>query len=823
MSSNTPSSDFFYKLPKSRQHIIALLVLFVVPFILFYATTLGGKELQRHDITQWRGAAESIIEYRAEFGEEPLWASNMFGGMPSFVISTLPQTVHLDYFSRFFRDIYPAFQYWVLLGGMYFFLTLMGFRSLTALFASLMYGLTSYFAVIIIAGHTSKFFALALIPWMFSGYWLIAKTKAKLWGLLIFTAAMALEVRAGHIQITYYFIYLLGFLWLYDGWLLLKEKSYKKFAIITGFLVLGGLMGAFGNAERMLSQQEYAKHSTRGGSAITNTDGLDSNYAFLWSQGISETLTIFMPNIYGGASPDYWGPKTSTSGPHYFGALSLLLLILALSRVREKQMYVFFGAGALGILFAWGENFAFFNQLAFDIIPLYNKFRAPETWLVLPAFAFSVVAAYALAWLLDRTDKTERSFKQVQSPVIITAVLFVGIFLHVNSFDFKKDGEVERIASQIAQQNRVNPQNPQVIQQANNFVNTRLVPGREEKAKSDLLRFGIILVIGGGVVYLLYTSRIATGLAGLILVTTIGGDMILVGQRYMPETSLVNSNVGAEETILSKKRDLDQFLIDNTDSGEGYPYRVLPLLDNAFSNSEPSYYYPSLGGYSAAKLSLAQDVFMVNENPLFSGSQGINLDLLRVLNTKYITYTPGLNLAGLTPVFQSNSGVVYEVSNVLPKAFFADSTVTANSPNEAYELIYSGRTDFSKMAIVEGFDAETYMDSTSTVEVLTYNYGAEMSFNLKRSEPGFLVISEIFYDDGWVALLNGEEVQIHKTNYLLRGIQIPAGEHTLELDFRPRSFYGGVMLSRISLGFQLGLLLLIGFLKFRKKPEEGEE
>ncbi len=779
--------------------------------------------MQRHDITQWRGAAQSILDYRAEFDEEPLWAANMFGGMPSFVISTLPQTVHLDYFARFFRKIYPAFQYWVLLGGMYFFLILMGFRPLTALFGSLMYGLSSYFAVIIIAGHTSKFFALALIPWLFAGYWLIAKTKAKLWGLLLFTAAMALEVRAGHIQITYYFMFLLAPLWIYDGWLLFKDKSYKQFAIITAFLVAGGLMGVSGNAERTLSQQEYAKHSTRGGSALDGTTGLNTNYAFLWSQGISETLTIFMPNIYGGASPDYWGPKSSTSGPHYFGALSLLLLILALSRVREKQMYIFFGAGILGIFFAWGENFAFFNQLAFDIIPLFNKFRAPETWLVVPAFAFSIVATYAVAWLLDHTDEAKKSFSTVRTPLIVTAVLFVGIFLHVNSFDFKKDGEVERIASQIAQQNRVSPQNPQVIQQANNFVNTRLVPGREEKAKSDLLRFGIILVIGGGVVYLLYTSRLSAGLAGLILVTTISGDMILVGQRYIPETSLVDSNVGAETTILSKKRDLDQFLVDNVDSGNGYSYRVLPLLDNAFSNSEPSYYYPSLGGYSAAKLSLIQDVFFNNGNPFFSGAQGINIDLLRVLNTKYLTYTPGLNISGLTPAFQSNSGVVYEVSNVLPKAFFVDSTVVVNSPTEAYELLYPGRTNFSEVAIVENFEPTTSIDSTSSVEVASYNYGAEMSFNLKRSEPGFLVISEIFYDDGWIALLDGEEVQIHKTNYLLRGIQVPEGEHTLELDFRPRSFYGGVILARISLGFQLGLLLLLGFLKFRKKPEEGEE
>lgn len=814
-------SDFFHKLSKPIQHSIALAILFIVPLILFFDITLGGKELQRHDITQFRAGAESIIDYREKFGEEPLWASNMFGGMPSFVISTKTQVPHLEFLSRPFKSLYPAFQFWVLLSGMYFFLILMRFRPLSAAFGSMMFGLSTYFTVIIIAGHTSKFFTIALIPWILCGYWLLTRSKHKVAGLLLFTAAMALEVRATHPQITYYFLYLLGFLWLFDGWKAFKEKKIKKWAIITLLLFTGGVMGVLGNAERTLSQQEYAKHSTRGGSAISETTGLDTNYAFLWSQGISETLSLIVPDIYGGASPDYWGPKSVTSGPHYFGALLLPFFIIALFKVRKKIMYVFLGTGIMAIFFSWGGHFLVLNNLAFEYIPLFNKFRAPETWLVLTSFCFTVVAVYGLDWIFDFKEKKNTAFKELYAPLGLTAMVFLGSFLFVNSLSFTKANEIDSIASQIAQQNQVSPQNPQVQQQALNYVNTRLVPEREEKAKGDVIRLGLFILLSGGVIYLFSTSKLSPALAGFGFIFLLGADMIPVDQRYMPEQSFVDSVVDAEKIILSNKRDIDQYIQENINSADGYPYRVFPLLDNPFSNAEPSYFYPSLGGYSGAKLSLAQDVFMANKNPLFAGATGINLGLLRVLNTKYITYSRGLSFPGIKPVFEGQAGVVYEVENVLPKAFFVDSVITVETAKAAYDKLFPSNLDFANTAIVENFDAVTSPDSTSLVRITDYT-GAELEMEVSRSKTGFLVISEIYYADGWVALLNGKEIPIYKTNYLLRGVQIPEGTHTLSLDFRPNTFYFGITLSWISLSFQIALALLLGFTFWKKRNLNSE-
>ena len=737
-------TDFFYQFPRSIQHGIALAILFVIPLILFFDSTLGGKDFARHDTTQWRAGAQSIIEYRREYKQEPLWASNMFGGMPSFVISTQNQVRHLDRYMGKFRHIYPAFQYWVMLSGMYLLLVLMRFRPLSAVMGSLLFSLTTYFPIIIMAGHVTKFFTLALVPWTIAGYWLMTRYKSKrLWGLLLFTVAMALEIRASHPQITYYFMFLIGALWLFDSYAYIKEKKYKIWGMVTAFLIIGGVMGILGNAERTLSQQAYAEHSIRGGSDLDNSTGLDENYAFAWSQGVSETLTLLIPNVYGGASPEYWGPKSFTSGPHYLGALSLVFIVLALFLIKNRLMYIFFGVGTLAVLFSWGGNFRLLNHLAFEYIPYFNKFRAPETWLVVTAFCFSVVSVYGLDALLDVIKEKRFTFKHLYPPLGTSIGVFVVLFLFANSLDFTKTGEVESISYQIAQQNQVNPNNPQVQQRARQIVVQQFVPQREEKAKTDIVRLGVFLVIGIGLVYGVSIQKIAPAIAGFGFILLVSYDLINVGHRYMDERKFVETSasigVNLERQILSQRRDIDQYIQENISKDSMYPYRVLPLLDNYFSNAIPAYFYPSLGGYSGAKLSVAQNVLAPN-GPLFNGEQGLNIGLLELLNTKYITYTPGMAIDGITPVFTGQSGVVYELDNVLPKAFFVDSVITTNTANEAYNFL-SSNIDFSTTAVVENYAPTIQSDPTASVEVTEYT-GAEMTLKISKSAPGFLVLSE---------------------------------------------------------------------------------
>lgn len=806
-------SGFFFSLPAARQHVIALLILFLIPFFLFTATTIGGKELKRHDTTQWRASAQSTIEYREQYGKEALWVTNVFGGMPAYVISVKKQVPHLDDLQSLFRGIYPAFQHWVMLAGMYVLLVVMGFRPVTALFGALMYSLTTYFPIIVGAGHATKFMTLAYAPWVIAGYWMLSKKENKLPGLLFFSAAFTLNLRAGHPQITYYFFYLIVFLWLFDSWQAYKEKNFRQLGLLTGLLLAGGIIGALGHAQNLLTLQEYTAHSIRGGSAVLGSaaTGLDSGYAFAWSQGIRETLTLLIPDLFGGASPAYWGPKSFTSGPHYLGILALPFIFIALFRQRSRTMFLFFGVGVLAIFFAWGEHFRLLNEFAFSNIPLFNKFRAPETWLVLTVFCFSIVAAYGLEWFIDFVKQAQkRELKALYLPLGFSVAVLLFAFVQVNSMQYSRPGEVENIAAQIARQNQVSAQHPQVMQQAENYVLTRLVPEREEKAKKDVMRGFLWLALSTALVYLMVSGKIDLSIGVFALILILAVDLIQVGKRYIPDDIIVAGNIDPEYLIQSQRRDIDTYIQEHISEDSTYPYRVFPLLDNPFNNNIPSYFYPSIGGYTGAKLSIVQDV-IDERGPLFTGTSGINTDLLSLLNVKYLTYIPGLNLPGFELVFSSPSGVVYENKNVLPKAFFVDSVITTQNPAEAYAYLNPGAIDFTHTAVVEtSAPITTNPDSAASVKVTRYT-GPEISLKVKRGKPGFLVLSEIYYPDGWIAELNGEEIPIYKTNYLLRGIEIPAGEHEVEFRFEPESYRIGVMLASFSLFIQilLGGVILV--------------
>ncbi len=813
------SEGFFYSLSEWKQHAIALAILFLVPFFLFTATTIGGKELQRHDITQWRAGAESVIEYREKFDKEPLWVENMYLGMPAFVVSVATQVPHIDFVSRFFHKIYPAFQYWIMLSGTYFLLILMGFRPLTAVFGSITYSLTTYFPIIIGAGHTSKFVALAFAPWIFVGYWKLTRSDNKLAGLLLFTVAMALEVRAGHPQITYYFMYLLGFLWIADSWNQIKEKNFRQFGIITGLLILGGIVGIVGHAQSFLTLQEYSPFSIRGGSALDGTTGLSAGYAFAWSQGIKETLTLFIPEIFGGASPNYFGPKSFTSGPHYLGALVLPFILVALFKQKSRTLFVFFGTGTLAIIFAWGGNFLLINQLAFDYIPLFNKFRAPETWLVLTAFCYSIVAVYGLDWFIDFVKKKSSSIQELYIPLGITALIFAFLFIQVKSSDFTNPNEVARLSQQIAQQNQVSPNNPQVKQRAISVIQQNFVPERKESANRDLFRLGIFLALTITLIWFALKRKLSIGLASLGLIFLAGFDMITVGKRYIPEQVIVDKNRDTVAYLESRKRDIDQYIIDNINSENGeYRYRVFPLLVSTFQEATPSYFYPTIGGYTGAKLSIVADLQKAG-GPLYKGDAGLNLELLGALNIKYINYQTGLRIPGLREVFTGNSGSVFENEKLLPKAFFVDSLVFVDTPQEAFNFVDQPNVNYSNVAVVENADGLTTMPDASSSVVVTNYTGAEISLEIERSQPGFLVLSEIYYPAGWIAKLNGEEVPIYKTNYVLRGFEIPAGEHKLELEFKPNSYSLGVTLGWISLIIQILLGIAVGFIHLQKKSK----
>ncbi|MDZ7681498.1 MAG: hypothetical protein U5J63_07200 [Fodinibius sp.] len=350
MSSNDSlKDDVISRLSDKKRHGIALLTLFILPLILYSAIFFGGQQFPGSDETQWRAGAQSVIEHIETYDEHPLWVSNMFSGMPSTVIHNPAPPTNLDTLIEWVDgNTFPLPYFWILLSGAYLFFVIQGLRPFSSALGSILIGFTTYLPIILEAGHNSKFIAIAFIPWLFVGYLLISRSAKTFLGFFTFALAVTLQLRANHPQITYYFLYLLGFWWMYDSWLAYKKDQIQDWLQRTGIAFGAGILAILCSIDMYWRLYEYAQYSTRSGSTLASSSsgggGLTLEYAFSWSQGVGELLTLVIPGLYGGSSGEaYWGPKSFTSGPHYLGGIAFLLALIGLFRYRKKIKYLFFG------------------------------------------------------------------------------------------------------------------------------------------------------------------------------------------------------------------------------------------------------------------------------------------------------------------------------------------------------------------------------------------------------------------------------------------------------------------------------------------------
>lgn len=802
-SQNTSlKEDFISRLSDKKQHGIALLILFILPLILYSPIFFGGQQFMGTDITQWRAGSESVIEFIEEYDEHPNWATNMFSGMPSYVIHNPGSPPNIDTFiKKISGSVQPLLYFWVLLSGAYFFFVIQGVRPFSSALGSILIGFTTYLPIIIEAGHYNKFVAFALIPWMFVGYYLVSRSQKKLAAFFVFALAMTLQIRANHPQVTYYFLYLLGFWWIYDSWLAYKKDEIMDWLQRTGIAFGAGVLAIICSIDLYWRLYEYAQYSTRGGSTLESTGGgggLSLEYAFSWSQGIGELLTLVIPGLYGGSSGEaYWGPKSFTSGPHYFGAIAFVLALIGIFRYRKKIKYLFFGVGSLTALFSLGYHFPLLNEFMFNYMPYFNKFRTPEMWLIATVFCFSVLAVYGIEALFDIAKSKQKSINDLFLPLGIA--LGLGVVFAFGSdalLSYEKPGEVQQYAQQLARQNNVSPDNPQVQQRVQNFINTQVKPQRKEMASSDSTRYLILALLASGLIVGLVKRKISKGyfLIGLLLLA--GYDMLSVDSRYVAEDQLVSDRMEPEQLIQQQQQPVDKFIMENIESKEGYPYRVFPLMRNPFNNAIPSYFYPTIGGYTGAKLAHYQDLidnFLTGQNrPTINASTHAVLDML---NVKYVTAQQQLPFNGYTEVYNQNGQRAYLNDDVLPKAFFVDSIREVASPQQAVDLMQSDSFNPAETAIVET-DQSLSVSQDTTAEVSVTNYNAKaIELQTSTSEENFLVLSEIYYPAGWEATIDGEPTEIFKTNFVLRGLQVPAGDHTIRMTFEPASNIWGLRIA----------------------------
>ncbi len=810
------------RLTDRQQHLLIAGFLIILSFAFFWPIHFGGRSLVATDIVQWRGMAEVMMQYRETTGEEPLWNPNAFGGMPGYLINYPHLVPQIDTLIGWLRKfIWPSSHFIVLLLGAYWLFFFLSRDKLASLLGACAYGLTTYIPVILVAGHNTKFIALAFAPYMVLAFAYTLR-KPGLLASLLFAIAAAANIRAGHVQITYYVSFLIGIWWLVEGIWAIREKRLPTFLQATGWLVLGSVLALLMVAQPYLAIWEYKQFTIRG--AAGETGGLDWSYAMQWSQGVSELITLLIAGAFGGGSQEaYWGPKPFTAGPHYIGGIVLALAIIAALRVRQRPATALTISAILMTLFALGSHAAWVNRFMFEHFPLFSSFRAPETWMVVVVFALAGLAAYGL-WYLTSDEETEQARMERMQIALATfgglAALVLLLFLFKGAlFRFERPGEFQQVVQAVAQQSGVSPSDPRVYTAAERYL-SNVRQERMELFNRDALRTLIFLLLGGGLFWLYLQQKVGRNLLHTALVLLVIIDLWGVDRRYLNE-DVLQPERPIERTI--PEYDFDRFIKQQIQQvgGPGH-FRVLPLALNPMNNAQPVYHYEAVAGYHGAKLRVFQE--FVNNVLFAQGMDRPDPKALDMLNVRYIIARD--TLPGTQVVFQSQTGLlVLENPDYLPRAYLVGRYEVISHEDSILQRLKS--PDFNPrttVILIRKPDIEPVpLDGTSVAEVHIEKYTPrEIRLRVRTDAPRLLVLSEVYYPAGWKAYVDGKEVPIYQANYLFRALPVPEGDHEVVLRFDPASHRIGYLISLISTLLVYGTVLGITGASFLKKRRTSQ-
>jgi hypothetical protein len=802
-------------------HAIAVVV-FLLVAVIYSKPAFEHKVLSQQDLSQWKAMAQNSFQYKETHGHFPLWSEGMFSGMPAYHLAMEPETFSPQ------STFYHVLTLWLMKPASFFFLACICFYFLSqvlrvnpyvGIVGGLAYAYASYNAVIIYVGHDTKMQAIAMMP-AFIGSLMLIFEKKYWWGVALLAFSTALFVSANHPQIIYYALIIVAFMTVGYGVRWIREKDFRHLLIAGALTIFGGLTGVLCNAVVSFTTYDYAKASIRGGSALATAggqvtrNGLSQDYAFSYSMYKTEPFEMLVPKIYGGSGqlevpedkskaiaalqempPElgrqlqqflsfYWGGIGSTSGPVYVGAIICFLALLGFVVLDGKHKWWILAACVLGILMSWGSYFAGFNGLLLKLLPGYDKFRAPSMTLVIPNFLFCVMAVLSLQRLftLPAVERVAFWEKYKKGLYLTGGVFVVGLLLYF-SFDYSRDGE-----KQVLQQ--ASTQGPQVGESVRHFFQG-LREDRQGLFMGSLLRSFLFVAAAAILAGLAIKGKMRPlamlGLIGaLSFIDLIGIDLdYLNNDRYQDEEDAVTpfNPTPADRQIMQDK---------------GY-YRVFDLRqggrEQITNNASTALFHRSVGGYHPAKLSIYQDLL---EHQLYNFPDCG--PVLNMLNTKYI----------IQPTRTGSDSVMVN-PGALGAAWFVRSVKYASTAKTVMDEL-TGLDTKDTAIVFEADRSRVVFDpmagDPAEVIRLVKNDNDVMEYESVSSRKGFAVFSEVFYDRGWKATIDGAEAPIIRTDYVLRGLVVPAGKHAIRFVFHPRAFYMGEMVQGVA-GVVL-LLLLVG-------------
>jgi Bacterial membrane protein YfhO len=831
---------------KVTPHLIAI-VSFIVIASLYCQPALQGKVLEQHDIVQYQGSSKDIADYNAKNGEAPLWTNNMFSGMPTYQI-WMPGNNVLPHFanSAFSLGLPQPIQFFFLACLFFYFLSqVLGVNPYIGIFGAIAFGFSTYNPVIISAGHVTKMWCIAYMPAMLASLILLYQKKYGL-GTALLALFTSVQIGLNHLQITYYLFFAMVFMSVayIINWV--RNKEYGHMIKALSLAVIAGLIGLMVNAVTLLTTYEYSKETIRGGSlslkdTASKSGGLTKDYAFSYSYKPMEVFTIMVPKIYGGSNgirefgetskvgealsempPQlaqqlgglqnaYWGSLDYTSGPPYLGAIICFLFLFSLVYLKSVHRWWIAVLSLLAVIMAMGKFFPAFNYFLFDHLPLYNKFRAPSMALVLVQLLWPIASVLTLQQFIFSEESREEKWKKLKLGLIITGTVLLFLVASYFSFDYLDDG-IKELKKQIAQAG------DEVKQYVNSGINA-LIDDRKSFFAGDLFKtFGIIAVFASLLV--LYTKNILKSSMAIMIaaILLIMADLLPAGKTYIDKTP------SGEDAYVEKTDEGTQLTAGKADQlilQDKSWYRVLNLAVSPFQDATTSYHHKSIGGYHAAKIARYQDLFenkisaeinlLSRDSALSNGLSQSKYPGLNMLNTKYI-------IAANPPQASTEQPSVITNNNALGPCWFVKAVQFAKTA--ADEMNALNGIDASQTAIVNETDknkiTQPAADSSARIELVKNNNNT-IEYKAKAAAVQFAVFSEVYYSEGWNAYIDGKKTDYVKTNYALRGINVPAGEHKIEFKFEPTSYSRGRMLTSIG---QIAVLVLLGlglFMEYRKK------
>lgn len=798
--------------------LIAILAFVLLSFAYFFPADIENRILFQHDTAAGAGAGQEVKEYYEQTGERSRWTNSLFGGMPMYQIApSYDSTKSLQWVQKAYQLFLPDYVCltFMLMLGFYILLRVFGIPVWLAGLGGIMWAFSSYFFILISAGHIWKFITLAYVPPTIAGIVLAYRGKL-LWGGILTALFVALQITSNHVQMSYYFFFVILFFvgaYFEKAW---RTKTLPQFFKASAVLIVAALVGIAANVSNLYHTYAYSKETMRGKSELVQTgdaakqtsSGLDRDYITQWSYGIDETLTLLVPNFKGGASAalsqsetamskanpmysslygsltQYFGTQPMTSGPVYVGAFVLFLFVLGCFIVKGPLKWALIGATFFSIVLSWGKNFMPLTDFFIDYVPLYNKFRAVSSILVIAEFTIPLLAIFALKRLLEEPE----ILKQEKKPLGISLLLTAGIALLL------------AVAPGSIGSGYVPAQEAQMLQ---NAVNQQMIPANElsgilanlgemraELVSSDALRSFIIIGIGCSLLWLYASGKLRSSLtiAGITILCL--ADMWGVNKRYLNDAQFVPHSIRTETFT---KTNTDELILQDT----SLDYRVLNFATSTFDDNNTSYWHKSVGGYHPAKLRRYQEMIEHHISPEMqaaykaiatAGGEMDSVDankfrILNMLNTKYFIFPAG----------QQRQTVPILNPHTYGNAWFVNKVQYVNNANEEIDALDSiiptetAVVDARFKDVLKG-TTESYKDSLSSIRLTSYAPN-RLTYETNNAQDGIAVFSEIYYPDGWHVTIDGQPAELARADYILRTMYVPAGQHTIEMRFDPTSLH----------------------------------